>query len=375
MMRCNMLKRLLFVLLALTFIVSVPCELNAAPGKNRRSEKQAKKEKNTFADGDTSGKDRSWRWTIPENSGYDSQKLKKIDDFIKNNTGTTGLFVAVDGKVLYTYGDIKEVSYIASCRKSVLSMLYGKYVTNGKINLKMTLKELKINDRNKLLPIEKQATIFDLITSRSGIYHPASNAGSSNSINKMKRGSVKPGTVFIYNNWDFNAAGTVFEKLTGKSIYSAAQKDIFRHIGMQDFKLSKHRRSGDKKLSVHMAYHFHLSTRDMARLGELMRCGGKWGNKQVIPKAWVKFSTTPVTKFNAGERSGYSVMWWNLRDYKYSDEFKGAYTASGMFGQYITVLPALNMVIAHKSARNGKKPTSRKDYRKIIHMIIEARQK
>ena len=38
-----MLKRLLFALLALTFIVSVPCELNAAPGKNRRTEKKIKK--------------------------------------------------------------------------------------------------------------------------------------------------------------------------------------------------------------------------------------------------------------------------------------------------------------------------------------------
>ena len=38
-----MLKRLLLTLLVLTFIVSVPCELNAAPGKNRRTEKKIKK--------------------------------------------------------------------------------------------------------------------------------------------------------------------------------------------------------------------------------------------------------------------------------------------------------------------------------------------
>ena len=38
-----MLKRLLFALLVLTFIVSVPCELNAASKKNRRTEKKIKK--------------------------------------------------------------------------------------------------------------------------------------------------------------------------------------------------------------------------------------------------------------------------------------------------------------------------------------------
>ena len=316
----------------------------------------------------------SWQRTIPEDSGYDSGKLELIADFIKNNTGTTGLLVAVNGKILYAYGDIKKISYIASCRKSVLSMLYGKYVANGTIDLKATLKELKIDDRYKLLPIEKRATVFDLITSRSGIYHPASNEGSSGKVKTMKRGSVTPGTTFIYNNWDFNAAGTIFENLTQKSIYIAAQEDIFTQIGMEDFQLSKHHRSGNKNLSVHMAYHFHLSTRDMARLGELMRCKGKWKGKQIIPEKWVTFSTTPVTEFDSGERSGYSIMWWNLRDFKYPEEFKDAYTASGMYGQYITVLPALNMVIAHKSAKNGSKPTSRADYRKIIHMVIAAKQ-
>ena len=38
-----MLKRLLFALLVLTFIVSIPCELNAASKKNRRTEKKIKK--------------------------------------------------------------------------------------------------------------------------------------------------------------------------------------------------------------------------------------------------------------------------------------------------------------------------------------------
>ena len=311
-----------------------------------------------------------WQRAVPEELGYDSKKLEQTGAFIRDNTGTTGLLVAVKGKILYSYGDIKEVSYIASCRKSILSMLYGKYVENGTIDLKATLETLKIDDVGKLLDIEKQATVFDLITSRSGVYHPAANAGGR--IKNMKRGSVKPGTLFKYNNWDFNAAGTVFEQLTGKSIFDAAQKDIFEPIGLEDFQRSRHALSGNKRASKHLAYHFHLSTRDMARLGELMRCKGRWNGKEIIPEKWVTFSTTPVTKFKSGWRSGYSVMWWNLRSGKHPEEFAGAYTAIGRYGQFITILPALDMVIAHKSAGNSKKPTSQKDYLKILDLIIEA---
>ena len=315
-----------------------------------------------------------WKPDVPENAGYDSQKLAAVGDFIQKNTGTTGLLAAVNGRIIYTYGNIKEISYIASCRKSILSMLYGKYTADGTIKLDDTLEKLQIDDRNKLLPIEKTATVFNIITARSGIYHPAANAGSSKAIENFKRGSVTPGTVFAYNNWDFNAAGTIFEKQTGKSIYAAAQEDIFQHIGMEDFDLAKHRLSGNKDISIHLAYHFHLSTRDMARLGELMRCRGKWGNKEIIPEKWVAFSTTAVTEFKTGGKSGYAVMWWNWRDEKYPQEFSGAYSAVGKYGQYITVLPALNMVIAHKSARNKKAPTREKDYRKIVQLIIEARK-
>lgn len=48
---------------------------------------------------------------------------------------TTALLVVGDGEVVLEYGDISEVSYIASVRKSVLSMLYGRPVAEVVIDL------------------------------------------------------------------------------------------------------------------------------------------------------------------------------------------------------------------------------------------------
>ena len=58
---------------------------------------------------------------------------------------------------------------------------------------------------------EKEATVNDLITARSGVYHPASNGGDSK--NKPERGTYKHGEHYLYNNWDFNFAGTALEFL------------------------------------------------------------------------------------------------------------------------------------------------------------------
>ena len=83
--------------------------------------------------------------------------------------------MAVDGKILFEHGDIKDLFYIASVRKSFLAALYGNYVNNGKIDLNKSLADLNIDDIGGLSDQEKEATIADLLGARSGVYHQASN--------------------------------------------------------------------------------------------------------------------------------------------------------------------------------------------------------
>ena len=305
---------------------------------------------------------KEWQKTTPEAYGFNPSTLAKIPELIKSrNMGTTGLMIIVGGKEMYSYGDVEQVSYIASCRKSVLSMLYGKYVRNGTIKLDETVGDLGIDDVGGLLPSEKLATVRDLISARSGCYHPAANARGIPEGKVLERGVTEHGTKFVYNNWDFNVAGTVFEMKTKKSIYKAFDKDLARPLMLQDWNLSRHRRTGNASKSIHLAYHFNFSTRDMARLGELM---------QLIPADWVEESTRPVTAFPHG--GGYGYMWWIVSDDRYSDACRGAFAAHGMHGQRISVFPALDMVVAHKSARNGKHPTRAGDYRELIRLILSA---
>ena len=53
-------------------------------------------------------------------------------------------------------------------------MLYGNYVESGTVKLDKTLAQLRIDDIGGLLPSEKEATIRDLLTACSGVYHEAS---------------------------------------------------------------------------------------------------------------------------------------------------------------------------------------------------------
>jgi CubicO group peptidase (beta-lactamase class C family) len=312
----------------------------------------------------------------PESAGYSSARLQALRGWLQS-LDTTAMLVSVGGRSLFEYGDLTHLSYLASVRKSVLAILYGKYVENGTIKLDKTLRELEFTDVGGLQSRELEATVEHLVTARSGIYHLASNAGDSTD-SAPPRNSQRAGSYYLYNNWDFNAAGAVFEKLTGRDIYDALESDLAKPIGMQDFNRARQRKSGDATRSQHMAYHIWLSTRDMARIGLLMLREGRWsGEQQVVSRDWTRRITSLVTPLNemnppgmralgSGDRWGYGYMWWVWDAPHSPGPFAGAYTGMGAGGQYITVLPKLDLVIAHKTDMEQPLPQGQSGRRRNV---------
>jgi CubicO group peptidase (beta-lactamase class C family) len=316
----------------------------------------------------------------PAACGWHADKLQQLRNFITDSAHTTGMVVVQKGKILFEFGDVQELSYLASCRKSVLSMLYGPFVQNGTIQLHTTIDQLGLDDIGGLLPVEKKATIKDLLTARSGVYHPASNEGDASAM-APKRGSVQPGGFWLYNNWDFNIAGYILEQKTGKNIYDLTDSILAKPLNMQDWKKEAQRKTGDTTRSKYLAYHMWFSTRDMARIGYLMLKKGKWKTRQVLPENWVKATTTPVTTNQEAAQQktayfhfAYGYLWW-IWDAPYNKGiFEGAYTASGAFGQFITVVPKLDLVVAHKTKYDYGRQVPTAIYLNILDKLIAAQK-
>jgi len=316
---------------------------------------------------------------VAESAGYRSAALDSLRAYL-SVLNTTGLVVTVHGRVLFSYGNITEQSYLASARKSVLSMLFGPWVADGTIRLDETLAQLRIDDLQRLTAAEQRATVRHLLMTSSGVYHPASNPGD-NLGEAPPRGSQEPGAYFLYSNWDFNALGTIFEQKTGRNIYDALQDQLARPIGMEDWDRARQRKSGDGRRSRHLAYHMDLTTRDMARLGYLMLRQGRWRDSVLVPEAWVKESTSllvPSSRMNPPSarelRVGYGYLWWIHEEP--GTVLEGGFSARGAVGQYITVLPKLDMVIAHKRALRQGQPNpgvSWSQYMEVLQRLAGAR--
>ena len=290
-------------------------------------------------------------------AGYDPARFDTLRAQVTAE-GTSAMLVVAGGRVVFAHGDVARPTYLASARKSVVSMLYGRYVAARTVRLDATLASLGVDDVGGLLPVERTATVQDLLTARSGVYHPAANLGDASAM-APPRGSVRPGAYFLYNNWDFNALGAILERVTGADLYDLMDRDLARPLGFQDWVRADQPKRNDTGASRHPAHHMVLSTRDMARLGYCMLRGGRWRGTQVIPEEWVARTTrlaTPAAEvartspFDA--RLGYGYLWWVLdpdgTGSPPGDAWAGAYTASGSYGQYITVLPVIDVVVAHK---------------------------
>jgi CubicO group peptidase (beta-lactamase class C family) len=302
-----------------------------------------------------------WQRVGAKEAGFSEAKLDVLRAWLKTQN-TTGLVVVSEGRVVLEHGDVARVSKVASVRKSILAMLYGHYVESGEIDLDRTVVDVGLEDLTPFLAVEREATLRHVLMARSGIYLESGTPDLDAAL--PGRGSHQPGTFFQYSNWDFDAAGAAFEKLTGRDIYEALETDLAQPLGFQDFSRARQEKHDMMPASRFPEYAMYLSARDMARIGLLALRRGNWNGKQLVPADWVDEITTLVTPEEEiqpviggpafANRWGYGMLWWvwdapNVRG-AVTGPYQGAYTAMGAYGQYITVLPVLDLVVAHQVA-------------------------
>jgi len=327
-----------------------------------------------------------------EKAGWSKEKLAAARQYAQTDSIHTSAVVIVQGgEVVDEWGDFGQKLDSYSVRKSLLSALYGIYSSEGMIDINETLEQLGIDDSpDPLTKEEKQARIVDLLRARSGVYHMVDFETESMAKDRPARGTHAPGTFWYYNNWDFNVLGTIFEKKTKLKIGDAFYERIAKPIGMEDFRPSDVFYFGGP-LSIHPAYHFEITARDMARFGLLYLRHGRWNGKQVVPEAWVEKSShaSEMVKANGVDRGGYEYLWWVDYGGVHFPEISlpGIYSARGNGAHYILIIPTLDMVIVHRTdndppvrdaktiaemANRGSAAENRRQFGHLLKLILDA---
>ncbi|MEQ8770087.1 MAG: serine hydrolase domain-containing protein [Phycisphaerales bacterium] len=246
----------------------------------------------------------------PSDAGWDADALERARAHAEE-IGSSAVVVIDNGAVIAAWGDVDRPMPARSIRKALYGALFGIAASDGEIDVGVMLGGLGIDDVGGLSERERTATVMDLLAARSGVYHPAAYESASNAARRPERGSAAPGERWYYNNWDFNALPSIYERVTGRSVAEDVALRLAGPLGFEDF---------DPRLDVfewlepstseHAAVCFRVSARDLARLGACYLRGGDG----IVPEAWIERSITAVTRFERGHYggagNGYGLLWW-----------------------------------------------------------------
>ncbi|MFW6206876.1 MAG: serine hydrolase domain-containing protein [Gemmatimonadota bacterium] len=309
-----------------------------------------------------------------EGAGWSPDGLAEARS-LADSLGTAAYLVVEDGRIVDSYGDVTYRYRTHSVRKSLLSALYGVAAGQGPLPLDATLAELGIDDYAELSDSEHRATLRHLLQSRSGVYLPAAYENEAYDEVRPARGSHGTGDHWFYSNWDFNAAGTAYQLVTGNDIFTAFRDELADPLEMDDYDLDDTEWRYETR-SWHPAYLFRMSSRDLARLGLLYLREGRWKDRQIVPGEWVRRTTAPVSEATYPDGrplpgACYGWMWWVPCPESPEAQAPfgaGMFEAVGTGEQVLSVLPAHELVFVHRT--DTDLPSS--EFRSVSHSEVES---
>jgi CubicO group peptidase (beta-lactamase class C family) len=315
-----------------------------------------------------------------ERLGWSSAGIAALKPVV-DSLGSRAFMIVTRGRVVAAWGDTARTFRTHSVRKSFMSALVGMAAAEGKIDTTATLADLRIEEKVALTPVEQRTTVADLLRARSGVYLPAAGENDAMRNTRPKRGSHPPGTHWYYNNWDFNVLGTIFRRQTGEDIYQAIDRRIAKPLGMQDYRVDEGSYGLEEEYSLHPSYSFRISARDFARFGLLYLNRGRWGAQQLIPATWIDASVRSYSPSgDQGSRathSGYGYLWWIQRNAAAHPELRlpdGSFTASGLGGQLMTVIPQIETVVVNMMNTDEPGPRISADqWDRLLAIVMAAR--
>lgn len=316
--------------------------------------------------------------TSIEEAGFNPEALEQARTYYDSLNSTAAIVIS-EGKVLFSWGDVTKNTNAHSIRKSLLSALYGIEMERGSFHLFDSLEDYEIDDQTPLTPIEKQATLSNLMTSSSGVYLPAGEESWGMRLARPNRGSHLPGEFFYYNNWDFNVLGSVYNEQTEADLFEHFKERLADPLGMEDFELADTNYKFEDRRSRHPSYLFRISARDLARFGQLYLQNGSWEGEQLVPKQWVERSTEAQREVPGNTLFDYGYLWWVATEAPYGD--LKMYSAVGRYGQSIDVIPELDLVFVHRVDSNrlsfqfARSSVNDLQRLQLLQLIIDAKRR
>ncbi|HXH42373.1 MAG TPA: serine hydrolase [Bradyrhizobium sp.] len=316
---------------------------------------------------------------VPENFAADV--IRRLDQAVAERRvwNIHGLVVLQNGKLIVEryftgqdrergVGDLGTVTFSAetphdlrSCSKSVVALLYGIALQQGKVPAPETSLLSAFPEYRDLANEERsRVTIHHALSMTMGTDWDESSLPYVDPRNSetamdaapdrfryiLERPVVdRPGAHWTYCGGATALLARLIAKGTGKSLHDFARESLFDPLGMGPTQWA-----AGPDGEPFAASGARMSVRDLSRIGTLMLSDGQLDGKQIVPAEWITRCTTPVVSSDELRRYGYQ---WFLLDVAFGrpkgwapGRLERMWMAQGEGGQRLFIIPALQLVIA-----------------------------
>jgi CubicO group peptidase (beta-lactamase class C family) len=292
---------------------------------------------------------KKWQVSTPEEQGMQSQMLADMLEVIeKNSYNIDSVLIIRNGYIVldaYFHPFANGLRHpIHSCTKSIMSALIGIAIDKGFIkSVDQPVTDFFANRTIANMDDQKKSmTLEHLLMMASGFDCKDSYLHDWSGLIAMEESedwaqyvldlpmAGPPGKDFEYCNGVSYLLSAIVHHTTGMKTLDFARKYLFNPLGISEIVWAQ------SPQGIDIGYgRMWLKTHEMARIGWLYLNKGRWGQKQIVPAAWVEASTRGHIEAVPGDQYGYH--WWVNNS--------GSYAAVGYKGQYIFVEPDTNMVV------------------------------
>lgn len=290
----------------------------------------------------------TWETSSPASLNWNINSLNSLDSFLAV-TQTKGAIILKDGKIVFEkyYGTFTKDSnwYWASAGKSLTSVLVGIAQQNGFLSINDTSqKYLGVGFTSMTNAQEQKIKILHQLSMTSGLDDGVADKDCYNpSCLKYK---AEPGTRWAYHNAPYTILDEVIDAATGLTINEFALANIKSKTGMDGIYF---------KTPSTFNNIFYSKARSMARFGLLMLNKGYWNSTAVLSDS--NYYNAMISS-SQNINPSYGYLWWLNGKSKFMApglqiSFNGPlfpnapmdmYSALGKNGQFIFVVPSMNLV-------------------------------
>jgi len=239
---------------------------------------------------------------------------------------------------------------VQSVTKSVLALLFGQAMADGHVRGPNELVALRLPALLRLgFDARVQRLRFAHLLTMTAGWPPdeAARRDRDDDLGQIVRRPflAEPGARFAYDNGAANLLALALAQAVGEPLAAYARRRLFEPLGIGRF---------DWRVGAHGhalgALGLSLSTRAMARLGELVLRDGQWDGRALVPADYLRAATRAQSTGGLPLSAAYGYLWW-IGQAARGRTASPAIMASGYGGQWIYIDRALDLVVAITSRR------------------------